>query len=143
MKKLDDQNDNYKALTRSKKDSQDENLPRLFAEKASQDSLLDPKTLEAIDNAAVNIVEGLNTAQREEQEEEQHQQVMTPKEQQFHRQTLPLIDDEDLDAFFSDEDDKGVQAVEDLQSVIKRVSKKAANMIDAINQCQERMDNNA
>ena len=49
----------------------------------------------------------------------------------------------DIENFFSDEDDKGVQAVEDLQSVIKRVTKKTANMIEAINQCQMRMDNNA
>ena len=49
----------------------------------------------------------------------------------------------DIDNFFSDEDDKGMQAVEDLQSVIKRVTKKTANMIEAISQCQMRMDNNA
>ena len=41
----------------------------------------------------------------------------------------------DIDNFFSDEDDKGMQAVEDLQSVIKRVTKKTANMIEAISQC--------
>jgi hypothetical protein len=49
----------------------------------------------------------------------------------------------DVENFFSDEDDKGMQAVEDLQSVIKRVTKKTANMIEAISQCQMRMDNNA
>ena len=49
----------------------------------------------------------------------------------------------DVENFFSDEDDKGMQAVEDLQSVIKRVSKKTANMIEAIRECQTRMDSNA
>jgi hypothetical protein len=47
-----------------------------------------------------------------------------------------------LEPFFDDEDDKGVSAVEDLQGVMKRVSKKAVQMVEAINACQARMDSN-
>jgi hypothetical protein len=68
--------------------------------------------------------------------------VSTPKYQTLKQMNLQPGDEELVD-FFSDEEDKGLHAVEDLQSVIKRVSKKASKMIKAINACQTSMDNNA
>lgn len=53
-----------------------------------------------------------------------------------------LLDEEQLEAFFSDEDESGLTQVENLHSVMKSVSKKAAKMIEGINQCQTRMDSN-
>ena len=46
------------------------------------------------------------------------------------------MDEDFLDSFFSDEDDKGVNAgVEDLQGVMKRVGKKASLLVEGINVC--------
>lgn len=53
-----------------------------------------------------------------------------------------VIDEENLEDFFSDEDEAGISAIENLNGVMKRVSKKAALMIEGINQCQTRMDSN-
>ena len=58
---------------------------------------------------------------------------------------LPTFDDKYLEAFFSDEDDNGVVASnnsEDVESVMKRVGRKADTMIDAIKLCQKRMKAN-
>jgi len=53
---------------------------------------------------------------------------------------LPTFDEKYLEAFFSDEDDNGVVSnSEDLESVMKRVDRKADTMIDAIKLCQKRM----
>lgn len=56
--------------------------------------------------------------------------------------TMPLhLEDLDLESFFSDEED-GISEVENITSVIKRVGKKAAVLIEGINTCQSRMDAN-
>lgn len=53
-----------------------------------------------------------------------------------------LLDEDKPEDFFSDEDEQGVSAVENLNGVMKRVTKKAALMIEGINACQTRMDAN-
>ena len=56
---------------------------------------------------------------------------------------LPTFDEKYLEAFFSDEDDNGVVSnSEDVESVMKRVGRKADTMIDAIKLCQKRMKAN-
>lgn len=135
MKRLDDgKKKHQKALQRAKK-LDDVSPPYNYADHPSHDSLLDQKTLEALDNAAAGVADQLNTVIHEEQLEHQKLAAQNLDEE--------IEEEVDIENFFSDEDDKGMQAVEDLQSVIKRVTKKTANMIEAINQCQMRMDNNA
>jgi hypothetical protein len=100
--------------------------PYNYADHPSHDSLLDQKTLEALDHAAAGVADQLNTVIQEERTIE-HEKLAA--EEQHH---IEEEEEVDVENFFSDEDDKGVQAVEDLQSVIKRVTKKTANMIEAI-----------
>lgn len=52
------------------------------------------------------------------------------------------LDEDNLEAFFPDEDEAGFSAIENLNGVMKRVSKKAALMIEGITACQTRMDHN-
>jgi hypothetical protein len=63
------------------------------------------------------------------------------------KDTIPIeppsvLDDDNLEDFFPDEDEQGISAVENLHGIMKRVSKKAALMIEGINHCQQRMDHN-
>jgi hypothetical protein len=56
---------------------------------------------------------------------------------------LPTFDEKYLEAFFSDEYDNGVVSnSEDVESVMKRVGRKADTMIEAIKLCQKRMKAN-
>ena len=56
---------------------------------------------------------------------------------------LPTFAEKYLEAFFSDEDDNGVVSnSEDVESVMKRVGRKADTMIEAIKLCQKRMKAN-
>jgi hypothetical protein len=56
------------------------------------------------------------------------------EDKEIHIPEAPsLLDEENLEAFFSDEDETGISAVENLHGVMKRVSKKAALMIEGIN----------
>ena len=100
--------------------------PFNYADHPSHDSLLDQKTLEALDDAAAGVADQLNTVIQEEKIE--HEKLAVDDHHVEEEE-----ENLDVENFFSDEDDKGMQAVEDLQSVIKRVTKKAANMIEAIN----------
>lgn len=124
MKRLDDgKKKHQKALQRSKK-LDPVSPPFNFADHPSHDSLLDQKTLEALDHAAAGVADQINTVIQEEKIE--HEKLAAEEHHIEEEEEL------DMENFFSDEDDKGMQAVEDLQSVIKRVTKKTANMIEAI-----------
>jgi type VI protein secretion system component VasK len=118
---------------RSKKEDEF-NRPFDFKENISNDSLLDQKTLEALGQAAKNVAEQLHAGQREESDINE-QPTTKPPSSPKKSFDAEFEEEMDIEAFFSDEDDKGFQAVEDLQSVIKRVTKKTANMIAAINEC--------
>ena len=57
------------------------------------------------------------------------------KDNTINLEPASLLDEENMEAFFSDEDETGVSAIENLHGVMKRVSKKAAKMIEGINYC--------
>lgn len=128
MERLDRTNPTYKALHRSKKG--DETAGKV-AEGMSQDSLLDQHTLKALDDAAATAAQQMYSTENANEEKE----ITIPE-------PPSLLDEDNLEAFFSDEDESGISTVENLHGVMKRVSKKAAMMIEGINQCQTRMDNN-
>lgn len=92
-------------------------------ENASQDSLLDLNTLKALDEATANAAE-LYTG-------EQHDEKDTP----LIPEAPSLLDEDNLEQFFSDEEEQGVNTIDNLNGVMKRVSKKAALMIEGINKC--------
>ena len=131
MLKLDRQtlNPDMKALKRSSHDG-----AKQLAEHASQDSLLDKNTLKALDDAVANA-QIHYTHSNTNQNSDKDGPVL------IEQPTL-VNDEELLEAFFSDEDDTGISTVESLHSVMKRVGKKAALMIEGINQCQVKMSSN-
>ncbi len=119
MERLDRTNPTYKALHRSKKgDDTGVEIKGKLGDGPSQDSLLDQNTLKALDEAAQTAA-----------------QVMYSSENHEDKDPEPpsILDEENLEAFFSDEDESGVSTVENLNGVMKRVSKKAAMMIEGIN----------
>jgi hypothetical protein len=121
MEKLDMQTDTYKALKRSSKED-----PKTHVN-GSQDSLLAEHTLKALDDAANGI---------------QNSTVNNEERTFMHLDQPSLLDHNNLEDFFSDEDEQGGNTVENLQGVMKRVGKKAALMIEGINLCQQRMESN-
>lgn len=121
MERLDRTNPTYKALTRSKKLEETKLISN-----GKTDSLLDQKTLKALDEAAQRVFTTENLDPGEE---------CLPEPQS-------VLDEEQLEAFFSDEDDSGISQADSLHNMMKSVSKKAAKMIEGINQCQTRMDSN-
>lgn len=121
MEKLDMQNDTYKALKRSSREDVKANV------NGSQDSLLAEHTLRALDDAANGI---------------QNSTVNNEERTFMHLDQPSLLDHNNLEDFFSDEDEQGGNTVENLQGVMKRVGKKAALMIEGINLCQQRMESN-
>ena len=126
----------YRALVRHEHKHNDFSQAKNLIKDGSSDSILDKEALKALDAAAAN-------AEKFELEKSPRLRGITDEISPPNLVTQsPLYDDEFLEAYFSDEDDRGVSAVEDLQGVMKRVSKKAALMVEAINACQTRMDSN-
>ena len=121
MEKLDMQTDNYKALKRSSKEDAKTNP------NGSQSSLLVEHTLKALDEATNGI---------------QNSTVNGEDRSYINLEQPSLLDHNNLEDFFSDEDEQGGNTVENLQGVMKRVGKKAALMIEGINLCQQRMESN-
>ena len=128
----------YRALTRPEQKQIDYSQAKNLIKDTSTDSILDQDGLKALGEAAALA------------EKYEVQKSSSPQTRRLTDDIQPpsminqsqIYDDEFLEPFFDDEDDKGVSAVEDLQGVMKRVSKKAAQMVEAINACQSRMNSN-
>ena len=85
---------------------------------------MDQKTLKALDEAAANAGDLFSNSHLDEKEVSNNGQNPSS-----------LLNEENLEDFFSDEDENGISTVENLHGVMKRVSKKAAMMIEGINHC--------
>ena len=126
----------YRALSRSQHQTtqQDMALVKNLLKDTSTDSILNKEGIQALGEAAANV-------EKFEVDHISPRNRLLTDDQSPH---LPTPYDEDfLEDFFSDEDDRGTNpGVEDLQGVMKRVSKKAALMVEGIHACQARIDHN-